>query len=286
MAHVALADHAALGVVLRHAVGTGPRAVLASNAGVRAVQHDPGHGILRVGIDGTALQAGGLDAVIAPHRQVRARGLGIPAPFDFGDTPPVDRRRISVLLVARDDAALAPDAQAHVDVESVPARPGASARTGRRGAFAPDSAERTPASPRVRTNVTPSSVARSRSGSVMSGGAANRCRRGRVSPPGESATGVPRGRAATPACISQSRQHLGHELARSPGRRKPPQMSVEIWKDRQKRLSLRDARRRGRGGSCTRPGRVANVATSIVDRAAQSDRNVALAGAGAEQRYV
>jgi hypothetical protein len=117
--HVALADHSALGVVLWHAVGTGPRAVLAADAGVRAVQHDPGHGILRVGVDGTALQAGGLDAVIAPHRQVRARGLGIPAPFNLGDTPPVDRRRISVLLVARDDAALAPDAQAHVDVESV-----------------------------------------------------------------------------------------------------------------------------------------------------------------------
>jgi hypothetical protein len=33
-------------------------------------------------------------------------------------------------------------------------------------------------------------------------------------------------------------------------------------------------------------GRVANGATSIVDRAAQSDKNVVLAGAREERRYV
>src|SRR5258708_40053761 len=60
-----------------------------------------------------------MDGVMAPYRQVSARGLGIAALLDLGDAPPVDRRRIAVLLVARDDAALAPDAQAHVDVKSV-----------------------------------------------------------------------------------------------------------------------------------------------------------------------
>ena len=42
VAHVALADHAALGVVLRHAVRTIPGAVLTADAGVGAVAHDAG----------------------------------------------------------------------------------------------------------------------------------------------------------------------------------------------------------------------------------------------------
>ena len=44
VAHVALADDAALGVVLRHAVRAVPRAVLAADAGVGAVAHDAGDG--------------------------------------------------------------------------------------------------------------------------------------------------------------------------------------------------------------------------------------------------
>ena len=72
VAHVALADHAALGVVLRHAVRAVPRAVLAADAGVGAVQHDAGGRVLRVGVDRTAAQARRLDAVVAAHREVRA----------------------------------------------------------------------------------------------------------------------------------------------------------------------------------------------------------------------
>jgi hypothetical protein len=42
----------------------------------------------------------------------------IPAALDFTHAAPVDVRRISILFVAGDDAALAPDALAHVEVKA------------------------------------------------------------------------------------------------------------------------------------------------------------------------
>ncbi len=119
VAHVALADHAALGVVLRHAVRTIPGAVLTADAGVGAVTHDAGDRILGVGVNRTALQTRRLEAVVAAHREIRAAGGGKPSAFDLADAPPVDRRRVAVLLVAGDDAALAADALPHVHVEAV-----------------------------------------------------------------------------------------------------------------------------------------------------------------------
>src|SRR5688500_44265 len=119
MAHVALADDAALGVVLRHAVRTVPGAVLAPDAGIGAVADDPGHRILLIGVDRTATEAGRLEAVIAAHRKVGAGGVGKEPALDVADPPPVDRRRIPVLLVAGDDAALAADALLHVEVKAV-----------------------------------------------------------------------------------------------------------------------------------------------------------------------
>jgi hypothetical protein len=44
---------------------------------------------------------------------------GIVAALDFSHAPPVDRGRIAVLLVARNDAALAADALRHVEVKTV-----------------------------------------------------------------------------------------------------------------------------------------------------------------------
>jgi hypothetical protein len=41
----------------------------------------------------------------------------VPA-FDLADAPPLDRRRVSVLLVARHHTTLAPDALRHVEVEA------------------------------------------------------------------------------------------------------------------------------------------------------------------------
>ena len=72
VAHVALPDHSALGVVLRHAVGAVPRAVLAADAGVRTVPHNSGYRILRIRIDRTPCEAGRFEAVIASHRDERA----------------------------------------------------------------------------------------------------------------------------------------------------------------------------------------------------------------------
>src|SRR5262245_16298215 len=110
VAHVTFADYAALGVVLRHAVRTVPRAVLTADTGVGAVLHDTGRGILRVGINGAALQARRLEAVIASHREIGARGDREPPTLDLFHASPIDRRGIVVLLVAGDDAAFAADA--------------------------------------------------------------------------------------------------------------------------------------------------------------------------------
>ena len=119
MAHVALAHHAALGIVLRHAVRAVPDAVLAADADLRVMIHDPGQRIFGISFHGTADQAGRLEAVIAAHRQVPALGFGINSAFDLADTAPVELRRVAVLLIAGHDAAFAADALGHVEVEAV-----------------------------------------------------------------------------------------------------------------------------------------------------------------------
>jgi hypothetical protein len=119
VAHVALPDHAALRVVLRHAVGAVPGAVLAADARIRAVAHDAGHRVFRIGIDRAPGETGRLETVVAAHRQVGARRLREVPAFDLADAPPVDGGRVAVLLVARDHAALAADALPHVEVEAV-----------------------------------------------------------------------------------------------------------------------------------------------------------------------
>ena len=102
-----------------HAVRTIPRAVLATDARVGAVVHDAGAGVLAVGVDRTAAHTRRVDALIAAHREIGPLRHGIEAAFDLADAAPVDGRGVAVLLVARDDAALAADAAAHVEVEPV-----------------------------------------------------------------------------------------------------------------------------------------------------------------------
>jgi hypothetical protein len=119
VAHVALADDATISVVLRHPIRAIPGAVLTADAGVGAVLHDAGHRILAVGVHRTAAQTCRLDTVVASHRQIRPRGVRKPSAFDLADAPPVDRRRVAILLVARHHAALAADALLHVEVKSV-----------------------------------------------------------------------------------------------------------------------------------------------------------------------
>jgi hypothetical protein len=119
VAHIALADDTAVGVVLRYAVRAIPGAVLTANAGVRAVADDARHRILGVGIHRAAAQTRRLEAVVTSHRQIRTRRIREPSTFDLADPPPVDRGGVAVLLVAGDHAALAPDALLHVEVKPV-----------------------------------------------------------------------------------------------------------------------------------------------------------------------
>src|SRR5688572_8798702 len=119
MTEVALADHATLGVVLRHAVRTVPRAVLTADARVGTVKHDARGGIFCICVNRTSAHACRFDAVVAAHRQVRTERLRIEAAFDLADASPIYRRGVGVLFVARDHAAFAADAFAHVEVKSV-----------------------------------------------------------------------------------------------------------------------------------------------------------------------
>ena len=57
--------------------------------------------------------------MIAGHRKVEPFGLGILPPFNLAHPPPVNARRIIVLLVASHDAALTPYATAHIEVKTV-----------------------------------------------------------------------------------------------------------------------------------------------------------------------
>jgi hypothetical protein len=50
---------------------------------------------------------------------MKAPRIRVPASFDFTHTPPIDIRRISVLLIASHHAALAPDALSHVKVKRI-----------------------------------------------------------------------------------------------------------------------------------------------------------------------
>jgi len=119
VAHIAFSDDAALWVVLRHAIGAIPRTVLAADACFGTVQNYARDGILRIRIHGTSSQAGGLDAVIASHRQMQPLCVRIPAAFDFADPPPVNFGRIAVLLVASHNTTLAADAFGHIEMKAV-----------------------------------------------------------------------------------------------------------------------------------------------------------------------
>ena len=119
IAHVAFAHDAALRVVLRHAIGAIPGAVLAANADIGAVTHDSSGAIFGVGIDRAPRHAGGFKAVVTAHRQIVAERIWINAALNLAHPPPENIRGIAILLVAGHHAALAPDALGHVEVKAV-----------------------------------------------------------------------------------------------------------------------------------------------------------------------
>jgi hypothetical protein len=57
--------------------------------------------------------------MVTAHRQIEAVRVWIPTALNLAHTAPVDVRRISVLLVAGHDAALATDALLHVEMKTV-----------------------------------------------------------------------------------------------------------------------------------------------------------------------
>ena len=119
MTHIAFANHAASVVILRHSVLAIPGAVLAAYAGVGIVENDTRDRIFTISVDRTAFQAGRLDAVVAPHRKVKALRAGIDTTLELTDFAPLQMRRVVVLLVARHLAAVTPDAPGHVEVETI-----------------------------------------------------------------------------------------------------------------------------------------------------------------------
>src|SRR5260370_11759707 len=119
VAHIALANDAALWIVLRHTVRTIPGAILTANAEVRIEVHDACDPILRVGLHRAADEAGRLQAMVAAHGYVPALRLRIDAAFDLADAAPIELRGVAVLLVARHHAAFATDALRHIEVEAI-----------------------------------------------------------------------------------------------------------------------------------------------------------------------
>ena len=83
------------------------------------MQNYAGEEVLRIGVHRTADQAGRLDAVIASHRQMQSLGVRIPAALNFTYSPPVDIRRIAVLLVTSHNTTLASNTFGHVEMKAV-----------------------------------------------------------------------------------------------------------------------------------------------------------------------
>jgi hypothetical protein len=112
---------------LRYAIGTVPGAVLATDANIGAMTNDPSRAVLRVGIYRAPGHASRFKAVVTAHREIVSKRIRISAAFNLAHTTPENVRRIAVLLITRNNAALAPDALCHIEVKSV-----LLARTGRR----------------------------------------------------------------------------------------------------------------------------------------------------------
>jgi len=81
--------------------------------------HDAGDRIFLVRIHRTTDQARRLQAVIAAHRKMKPLRVRIESTFDFANAPPIDVSRISVLLIAGDNAAFAANTLRHIEVKTI-----------------------------------------------------------------------------------------------------------------------------------------------------------------------
>jgi hypothetical protein len=119
VAQIALADYATLWIILGHSVRTVPSAVLATDAGLGAVNHNSCRRILCIRLNRTPYQARRLEAMIATHGEIMPPSARVMSALHFADPPPVKTSRVPVLLVTRDDATLATDALRHIEVKTV-----------------------------------------------------------------------------------------------------------------------------------------------------------------------
>ena len=83
------------------------------------MKDDACDGVFGVGVDRTAFDAFGAEAVVATHGEVEAVGVGIGAAFNLSDAPPAEIGGRIVLLVASDLAGAAADTLRHIEVEAV-----------------------------------------------------------------------------------------------------------------------------------------------------------------------
>jgi hypothetical protein len=83
------------------------------------VLNNAGDRIFCVRFHWTADETGGFEAVVAAYREIEPVSIGIPPALDLSHAAPVDVRRIPVLLLAGDNAALASNAPRHVEVKAI-----------------------------------------------------------------------------------------------------------------------------------------------------------------------
>ena len=119
MAHVALAHHATLSVILRNSVRTIPHAILTTDALSALCRTTPVTGSLRVRLHWTSDQARWLQAVIAAHRQVMTLRIWVMPALHFANPPPIDCGGIAILFVTSHYAAFATDTLRHIEVKAI-----------------------------------------------------------------------------------------------------------------------------------------------------------------------
>lgn len=118
-AHVALADDAFLRVILRNIVRTGQCAVLAADALVVKMLHDPRDGVFDIGIDRTTDHARWFEAVMTRCRYVLEEWVAAGASDQQADIPPGFLLVKAVQCVAGGNARLAAGTPIEVDLKCV-----------------------------------------------------------------------------------------------------------------------------------------------------------------------
>ena len=118
-AHVALADDAPGPVVFGNVVGTGQNAVLAADALIVEVPHDPGHLVLFIGPHGTDVEARRIETMMARRGDVLQKGFGIAASVQESYVAPRFGFIQTVERIAGGDTGLAPRTGIEVDFERV-----------------------------------------------------------------------------------------------------------------------------------------------------------------------